>query len=254
MRNLTLLLVSVLILFNACKKDDPEPNNTEEATYDHQQEVGKSNADIVSSTSYNTLRIEVQFMPNHQPKTASLNNLESFVTSLVDKPNGVIITQSQINPSSAATYSLTAIKQIEKDYRTYKTTDDTLCVYFLFLDGEYAENTSNSKVLGAAYYNTSMVIFENTIKELSGGLGEPSREILETTVINHEFGHILGLVNNHLSMVSNHQDTDHGHHCDNQDCLMYYTAETGDELSNLIGLSSAPGLDQNCLNDVAQLK
>ena len=95
-----------------------------------------------------------------------------------------------------------------------------------------------------------MAIFEKSIKDLTGGFGEPDTDKLETVVVNHEFGHILGLVNVGSAMQVNHQDVEHGKHCDNEDCLMNWTAETGDAISNFLGTSGLPELDANCINDL----
>jgi predicted Zn-dependent protease len=64
-----------------------------------------------------------------------------------------------------------------------------------FIDGASASDSGNSYVLGTAYRNTSFVIYEKTIQSLSDSPFEPSRSLFETTVITHEFGHILGLTN-----------------------------------------------------------
>ncbi len=82
-----------------------------------------------------------------------------------------------------------------------------------------------------------------------GGLAQPSRAAAETAVINHEFGHLLGLVNNGTPMIGDHQDEPHGKHCDNSKCLMYYAAETSDLLANLL-TGAVPGLCVNCENDL----
>jgi predicted Zn-dependent protease len=63
-----------------------------------------------------------------------------------------------------------------------------------FIDGASASDSGNSYVLGTAYRNTSFVIYEKTIQSLSDSPFEP-RSLFETTVITHEFGHILGLTN-----------------------------------------------------------
>jgi predicted Zn-dependent protease len=116
----------------------------------------------------------------------------------------------------------------------------------LVLDGSYADN---NQVLGIAYRNTSMAIFGGTIADNSGGVSQPTRSKLESTVMNHEFGHLLGLVNLGSNMVDNHQDSSNGKHCDNSDCLMYYASETTEIASFLIG-NDIPALDQNCKNDL----
>jgi hypothetical protein len=74
--------------------------------------------------------------------------------------------------------------------------------------------------------------------------------LLEATVLNHEFAHLLGLVNNGTPMQTDHQDEAHGHHCDNEDYLMYWTVETSDALSNLIGNSNPPPLGTDCQTDI----
>ena len=78
----------------------------------------------------------------------------------------------------------------------------------------------------------------------------PSLEVLETTVVNHEFGHLLGLVNAGSPLQSDHQDTEHGKHCTEQDCLMYYTAETGEGIINMLSGGSVPSLDAQCIADL----
>ena len=119
----------------------------------------------------------------------------------------------------------------------------------LFLDGSSSEDTQNGKILGEAYLNTSMVFYEKSIVSSSGGFGQPSRAILEATVMRHEFGHNLGLVNLGTPMVVDHEDTSHAHHCDNKNCLMYWRVNTSNFVGNLAA-GPIPQLDQNCLNDL----
>ena len=118
------------------------------------------------------------------------------------------------------------------------------------MNGEYDKNTSSGKVLGVAYRNTSFVIFEETIKSFSTGVLAPSQFTLESVVINHEFGHILGLVNVGSAMQNNHQDVAHGKHCSEEDCLMFWTAETGEGLVNMLSCGSVPNLDSQCIADL----
>ncbi|MFB6307080.1 MAG: membrane metalloprotease, partial [Flavobacteriales bacterium] len=108
----------------------------------------------------------------------------------------------------------------------------------------------NENVLGLAYGTTSMAIFEKTITEYSGGISEPPRYKLEATVMNHEAGHTIGLVNNGTDMVNDHQDDAHGKHCNVENCLMYYTTRTTDVVDNLFN-SNIPSLDSQCQEDLA---
>jgi hypothetical protein len=125
------------------------------------------------------------------------------------------------------------------------TTGDQLGVYFLYTNGNFTDN----KVLGAAYRNTSMVIFGKTIHDNSGGLGQTSRTKLEGTVLDHEFGHIVGLVDLGSTMQTSHKDATHGNHCSNTNCLMYYASETTDILGFLL-TGNIPPFDANCITDM----
>ena len=104
--------------------------------------------------------------------------------------------------------------------------------------------------MGVAYRNTSFVVFEETVQRFSGQPLAPSTTVLETTVLNHEFGHLLGLVNAGTTPQTDHQDVEHGRHCTTEDCLMFWTAETGEGLLNSISGGVIPSLDPLCIQDL----
>lgn len=243
MKYLVVLLLTVGIGFS-CKKDSNYKVNK-----NHKQGVGDSSKDLLSDDDYDKLIVEIQYMEGFSPTAATINNLRSFLNATVNK-NDIEIKQKLISAQGKSSYSLDDIKDIEDDNREEFTSGDEIATYLLLLDGEYAGNSGGGKVLGVAYYNTSMALFQKSIKDLTGGLGQPSQDKLETTVTNHEFGHILGLVNNGSDMEVDHQDEANGSHCDNEDCLMNWIAETGDAVNNLLGNSPIPQLDLNCRKDL----
>ena len=188
-------------------------------------------------------------MQGFEPTQAAVNNLKTFMEQRLNKPNGINFKMKQIPAGGKTSYSVQDIADIENQFREEFTAPDQLAIYFFFADSHSSDNTSSGQVLGQAYWNTSMVLYEKTLQDLSGGLGQPSQTSLETVVLEHELGHILGLVNVGTEMVTNHQDAPHGAHCDNTNCLMYWGVETGDVIQNLIS-GNIPQLDQNCLNDL----
>lgn len=231
-----------------CKKDNPiAEEKIEEPSPLTESQITPN--DFLSDKIYEKLIVEILYVNRFQPKAESVSNLKTFLEQRLTKPGGITIVEKEIPSPGKAAYSLVDLRNIEKENRSQKTTHQILTAYFFFADGDYAGNSGDSKVLGVAYGSSSMAIFEKTVKEYSGGLTKPPVSTLESTVIHHEFAHILGLVNNGTSMQAAHQDEPHGRHCNNQDCLMYYAAETTDIVGNLTG-GNIPQLDASCIADL----
>lgn len=237
MKKFLIYAVLLLVLVN-CRKDKETSGSATDTP-----------SDFLKDAYYQKLVIQVIYVSGMKPEAGTINNLIGFLQPRLNKPGGIDITYKEIPATGKSLISVEEIRTVEKNYRTAHSNEKTLAASILFLDAEYNLNSGNSKVLGIAYGFSSMAIFQKTIREYSGGIGQPSRVLVESSVTNHEFGHTLGLVNNGTPLVTNHQDASHGRHCDSKNCLMYYATETSDIISNLIG-GSVPGLDQNCLNDL----
>ncbi|MEO6537344.1 MAG: hypothetical protein ABIT07_12555 [Ferruginibacter sp.] len=205
--------------------------------------VGASSADFLSTSKYQSINLEIQYMPGYAPDAAALGNLTTFLNSLLNKPGGINITQKQIPSTGNTSLTQAQVYEIEKSNRTVFTTGTAIGVYFLFTDAAYTD----PKILGISYKNTSMALFGKTVHDNAGGIRQPSLTDAETLVEEHEFGHILGLVNLGSPMQVNHEDASHKNHCNNANCLMYYAAQVN-LMSGII--SSVPPLDANCRNDL----
>ena len=242
----TKALIGALLLLSiaACKKETTFANNPG-ADDLHNKAVGFSANQLLSAATYKSVKIEVQYMTGYAPDAAALNHLQATLSAYLNKPSGITIVTKEISPSSSTALSIDQVRSIEEQNRTVFTTGDQLGVYFLYTNGNYVDNG----VLGVAYRNTSMVLFGKKIHDNSGGIGQASRTKLEATVLEHEFGHILGLVDLGSTMQTNHKDTSHGNHCSNTNCLMYYASETTDILGFLI-TGNIPAFDADCVADI----
>lgn len=214
----------------------------------NQRGLGQSANELLSAADYSALRLEIQYVEGFAPPSSSVNYLRNFLEERLNKPGGITITLNEVVSEGLSVYSIDKIREIEDEQRTAYTEGNTIAAYFYFVDGAYQ---TNQNVLGVAHRNTSMVIFQEKIQELSGGLGQVSTELLTSAVMAHEFAHILGLVDVGTPMVTDHKDEANGAHCDNQECLMYFAVESSSGLDDLFGMSTPPSLDTNCLADLA---
>lgn len=249
-------LVWVLALFLIGCSSDGDSGGVEQVpgeTVDkvaNQQSVGDSSQDLLGDNSFTSLYVEIYYVQGLRPSSGTIDHFKGFLTERLNKPEGITIELVEMESPGQDVYSITDVRNIEDDIRTAYNDGSKLKVFGLYLDGEYSENTESGSVLGVAYRNTSFVLFSETIREFSGQPLSPSTTVLESTVLDHEFGHLMGLVNAGAPLQSQHQDIEHGRHCTTEDCLMFWTAETGEGLVNMISGGTIPTLDQACLNDL----
>jgi predicted Zn-dependent protease len=235
-----LLIAASLLVFNAaCSPDEP-------ITDDNPIEIPEVNERaFLTADDFGALTVELLVMEGMMPTNEALDDLKTFLSNRLNKPDGVELVITNISAKGKARYSVADISEIIENEKKIETQIGELAAHIVFADGEYEQ----SGVLGVAYGKNSMAIFEEYIQENTGGLGEPSVELIESTVLQHEFGHTLGLVGVGTPNVSNHEDGEHEAHCNNEDCLMYWSVETGDIFGNLLG-GSVPELDGNCIADL----
>ena len=248
MRKIITILAIGFVLFASCSKEDDTSGNAVNPVT-NKQATGSSSNDLLSDKKFKSMVVEVVYVDGFEPSTAAITNFVSFITARTYKPNGINIIKRAIPSPGKATFTVTEIAAIEQANRTKYNTADQIAVWALFVDGKSSSDTSTSVILGESYWNTSFVIFEQTVQGLSDSPLEPNRTLMETTVITHEFGHILGLTNLGAPMQTNHEDTSHPKHCSVSSCLMYWASESGKSFSNMAS-GSAPQLDAQCLADL----
>ncbi len=153
MCRLCLFLFITVTLFQRCSKKDatslPSINDA------NNKNTGSSGKDLLTSVTFTSIKIEIQYMPGFAPDAASINNLTSFLNSLVNKPAGISVVQKQIATGGKSAYSINDIASVEQNNREFFNTSNQVAVYVLITDGTYTD----PNVLGVAYRNTSLCLF-----------------------------------------------------------------------------------------------
>lgn len=230
------LLVLVFLLAGgvvSCSKEDAE-------VLDYKT-LGASANDILSSSKYQALELEINYMQAYPLSDVVVNHLTNYLQTYINKPGGIRVYRQVINNSDKTIFGINDVVALEKKVRTKFTRPGIIAVHIMVLDAEFTEFT----VLGNAYWNTSMSVYGRTIDRYSGGNGQVSTDQLFITLIEHEFGHLLGLVDQGTSMVDAHKDVNNGAHCINPYCLMHHVIET-----TSAGAPQIPVLDNYCVADL----
>lgn len=233
----------IVLVYASCSKNDNNGSSSN-GSLSNKLGVGTSARDFLSGSVFSTVNVQVQYCPGMQLQQSSLNNLSAFLQAHLNKTGGITITQVPVPSIAKATVGVTDITSFEDAHRTLFSSGSSIAVCILVVDAGY----TTTGVAGIAYRNTSIAVMGKSVQAASGGFGQPSRVKMESTVLEHEFGHLLGLVNNGIGMVTPHADDTHKPHCTNKNCLMYYEIESGGLTSQLD--NSVPALDANCENDL----
>ena len=231
-----LLIIFGLLSIEACKKDEE---------VDPYQEnyigPGSSAEEYLRDDVYTSLVIDIVYEIGVQPDQRAIDELESFLDTYLNKPKGITIIQREIEDQNENTLNTKEITEIEQIHRSRLNSKDTLATFIYFANSKFSQN---STTLGVAYASTSIVIFQKTIQENAGSNVEVIRR-LEESILKHEFGHLLGLVNVGTPPVNPHEDSGNPNHCDSRDCLMYYATQTAATANNISQI-----LDDNCIADL----
>jgi predicted Zn-dependent protease len=253
--NILRVILICSILFSCSSEEaeqiiDPSTGDTMNVTSNRQQ-TGSSANDLLSANTFDKMIVEIAFIEGFKPTQIALNNFKKFIEERTFKTAGVTFIKNKISTTAKTTYTLDEVVAIEKEYRTKYNSNSTIAVWVLFINGNSSRDSNQGSILGSAYWNTSFVIYEETIQGLSNSTFEPDRSLLESSVIHHEFGHILGLTNIGTDLQSDHEDVpDHAGHCVEERCLMYFAAETSQGIDNMISGGQVPKLDAQCLADL----
>ncbi|MDG2432170.1 membrane metalloprotease [Flavobacterium sp.] len=251
MKKLGLVLLLVGLLFS-CAQDETmaEMSSSGFSVNNNKKATGSSANDLLSDATFKSMVIEIVYVQGFEPTATAVNDFVSFLNARTNKSQGITVVKRAIASPGKTAYSIDDIKAIEDANRTKYNTANQIAVWVFFTDAGSTSDSGNSFVIGTAYRNTSIVIYEKTVQSLTDSPFKPNRSLVESTVVSHEFGHILGLTNLGTTMQSDHEDKEHAKHCTEKTCLMYWQAESGSGLSNMVSGGSAPKLDAQCLADL----
>jgi hypothetical protein len=226
-------------------------------------------AQYIQGTQFSKLVFEVDSVEGQEPRTAITTRLPERFAPLLDKPGGIEVVLDDTLPphGNDFVWSNEDLDQITRDSFDGDPDSDTLAIHITYVDGHSAGDGDNGVILGVAWGWLQVVMYKETIESSCGGLGligtlrEQACEEAEVGILTHEIGHVLGLVDNGLTMVDDHRDpdTEHGAHDVDQDCIMYWAYE-GQGLTELIGSRLLSNNDdsltfcQHCLDDLNAVK
>ncbi len=217
--------------------------------------TGDSANELLSDRVYRSLTIEFVGVEGTQASQQAIDSLTNFINRRCNKPDGIkFVNRTIATPDDDDdVYTIQEIAQLENQNRTAFSNGSDIAVYIFFADRENENSTETEVVLGTAYRNTSIVIYDATLRRLTQRANDAFPKVKAATLI-HEFCHILGLVNIGTPMVEDHEAFEEnsagdrvGGHCNVPGCLM---AAQANFRRNIFGQVEIDALDPLCIQDL----
>ncbi|GGF35275.1 zinc metalloprotease [Echinicola rosea] len=240
-------ILALGLIITSCFKDN-EVDERVQSIRAAKRAPGVSAHEILSSDTYKSIKVEIHHMEGYPLSSSTASTVINWLEGLVNKPTGIQLVTKAIPAKGKEKYSVQDVRDIEDENRTAYSIGEELGLYILIVDGYFEKDTETEASLGFAHRNTSIVLLGKRMEENSNRFGKPDKDRLEITVLEHELGHLLGLVNLGTEMTSDHEDHENTGHCDNEECLMYWAVETNNIFNTLN--QPIPTLDENCRNDL----
>jgi predicted Zn-dependent protease len=195
------------------------------------------------SSSVQSVVFEVDYQPGAEPYTFSLltggtsfrlfrSNVEAAYAGLnpqIQIPTS--LDEMEMLPASERQgYDVGALLEIAETHRSIRDGQNLRAFYVVFVDGFYeAEGVRDEQVIGVSIGDTGVIAMFKPVYDAQFGAS-----LVEQTTLIHEFGHAVGLVNRGLVLTTPHHDAEHGAHCTNTECVMYWQNEGLVDILNFI--------------------
>ncbi len=239
------IIVLLCLLLSSCKSNTNTDSEDEANFSQYRKGYGTSADALLTARTYTSLLVEVQYMKGFAPDEGALSNFRQFLQSQLHKPGGIYFSFKEIPAAQDTTLNREQLAEIHRLYRTAFTTGTQFSLYVLYTNGYYKKQS----VLAHALFNSCIILYGAAVKANAESFTFPTQNTIETTLLLHEMGHLLGLVTDGNAMKAAHSDSSHHPHCENPNCVMYWSMAIAPDYGPL-RLRPFPTFDSACLQDL----
>jgi hypothetical protein len=197
--------------------------------------------------SHDKMVLEIDYEAGYKPETSSTDLLKQRIGEVCSFSKGISLEFTETDFADVGTWSADDVReQGWANKQDDPTNGKTLRWQLIFP----AETNDDDNVLGVAVDASTIAIFGESVDGAAGFLNRPSAEDVENSVIVHEIGHLLGLVNLVYTSPADHESSDNPGHSNNEDSVMYWAIESV-TVANFISGDLPNEFDQDDKDDLA---
>jgi len=166
------------------------------------------------------LVIEIDYVSGRRPSAQAVDHLKTILQRELAKPDGIVIDVDSEIANTRESYTLNNLRSLERQYRGLHSNGDEATIWIAGLNGSYSGGNST---LGLSFGATAFALFEDQIQDAANVF--VSASAIERSVITHEMGHLLGLINIGYHSHYDHEDPQHPHHSKYDTSVMFWAVE-----------------------------
>jgi hypothetical protein len=261
----TRLALAVAVVLGACGGIGPSGDDT------GGDDTGGDDAVDVFDPAVTAVDVEIDYETGEAPYTGDIlafgdtfditvGNLGRVFsgTKALSVPRTTAAMQD-VGPIDDEELTTTDLLALAATHRQLADTATRKAYYLIFVSGNFADGDGvQPGVLGVSIGRTGVVAMFKDVIESTRLVAFPNLErFVEQSTLVHELGHAIGLVDNGVAMVADHKDAEHGAHCSNQECVMYWLNEGASDAAQFardyVTAGDAILFGDECLGDVDAL-
>ena len=175
---------------------------------------------FLRSSPATSLTLELDWVSGRDPNASALDHLSSILHRECDKPAGIEIRKSDQIASGRSSWTVEELVALEQRYRSFHSGGSRAAIWMVYVDGSFGPNQD---ALAVSFSATAAAVFRDRLQDASSSLVPESA--IERSVITHEMGHLMALVNIGYTSKYNHEDPQHPHHSNDRNSVMYWAVE-----------------------------
>ena len=199
--------------------------------------------------SHNQMILEIDYEAGYKPETSSTDLLKQRIDEVCSFSKGITLEFTETDFDDVGTWSADDVREQGWEHKEDDPTNGKTLRWQLLFP---AESNDDENVLGVAVDASTIAIVGESVDDAAGLFNRPSAEDVENSVIVHEAGHLLGLVNLVYTSPVDHEASDKPGHSNNEDSVMYWAIESV-TVANFISGDLPNEFDQDDKDDLAGL-
>lgn len=264
-RSLSYLIPLLFLILFSCGKDEA---NLEE----HSRIIRTQTYDNLTAVLKETekLEVEVLYEAGAEPYTGKSFRQKSYWSFLEANIKGIYDSRDMevelvipkelddmtlVEKQDKSSWTAADILGFAEKYAKKKTVNKKPVIHAIFVKGHYKDQEGiKSNIIGINITGTLIItIFKDVVENMGNTTDDNFAKFSEQSTLVHEVGHAFGLVNNGIKQSSEHHDHEHGAHCSNEKCVMYWKNEGREEMLDFIKAYLTSGSEimfgTKCMND-----